>query len=155
MRMTRLDVVNEWKLIRKIQKWLYYLHMKPIATRRNVKSEFRIQPRNVIVRAQRLCQPNTRKCGIKEDLNQNDDRIISQKLEQYQRFLQILIINMYNIYICIHHTKRQNENMLSSYSILNLKTLLKFVSLCNLVPFLESGFCNVGNELDNCDFAVI
>ena len=53
MRMTRLDVVYESKLIRKFQKWLYYLHMNPIATRRNVKSDFRIQPRNVIVRAQK------------------------------------------------------------------------------------------------------
>ena len=53
MRMTGLDVVYEWKLIRKFQKWLYNLHMNPIATRRNVKSDFRIQPRNVIVRAQK------------------------------------------------------------------------------------------------------
>ena len=58
-------------------------------------------------------------------------------------------------YICIYHTKRQTENTLSSYSILNLKTLFKFVSKCNLVPFLESKFCNVGNELDNCNFAVV
>ena len=58
-------------------------------------------------------------------------------------------------YICIHHTKRQAENTLSSYSILNLKTLFKFVSQCNLEPFLESGLYNVGNELDNCDFAVV
>ena len=58
-------------------------------------------------------------------------------------------------YPCIHHTKRQTENTLSSCSILNLKTLFKFVSQCNLVPFLESRLCNVGNELDNCDFAVV
>ena len=58
-------------------------------------------------------------------------------------------------YVCIHHTKRQNENTLSSCSILNLKTLFKFVSQCKLVPFLESGLCNVGNELDKCDFAVV
>ena len=55
-------------------------------------------------------------------------------------------------YICIHHTKRQTENTLSSCRILNLKTLFKFVSQCPLVPFLESGLCNVGNELDNWDF---
>ena len=30
-----------------------------------------------------------------------------------------------------------------------MKTLFKFVSQSNLVPFLESGLCNVGNELDN------
>ena len=90
---------------------------------------------------------------IKEDLNQNDDHIISRKLEQYQIFLQILMISI----ICIHHTKRQTENTLSSCStcILNLKTLFKFVSQCNLVPFLESVLRNVGNELDNCDFAVV
>ena len=58
-------------------------------------------------------------------------------------------------YICISHTKRQTENTLSSCSILNLKTLFKFVSQCNLVPVLESRLCNVGNELDNCDFAVV
>ena len=47
--MTRLDVVYEWNLIGKFQKWLYNLHMNLIATRRNVKSDFRIQSRNVIV----------------------------------------------------------------------------------------------------------
>ena len=99
----------------------------------------------------RLCQPNTRKCGIKKDLNQNDDRIISRKLEQYQSFFADINYQ----YICFHHTQRQTQNTLSSYSILNLKTLNKFVSKCNLVPFLESELCNVGNELDNCGFAVI
>ena len=53
MRMTRLDVVYEWKLIRKFKKWLYNLHMNTIATTQNVKSDFRIQPRNVIVHAQK------------------------------------------------------------------------------------------------------
>ena len=52
MRMTRLDVVYEWKLIWKFQKWLYNLHINPIATGRTAKSDFRIQPRNVIVCAQ-------------------------------------------------------------------------------------------------------
>ena len=61
MRMTRLDVVYEWKLIRKFQKWLYNLHMNPIATRRNVKSEFRIQPRNVIVREQKTVSTGYKK----------------------------------------------------------------------------------------------
>ena len=32
MRITRLDVVDEWKLIRKFKKRLYSLHMNPIAT---------------------------------------------------------------------------------------------------------------------------
>ena len=58
-------------------------------------------------------------------------------------------------FICIHHTKRQTEGMLSSCSILNLKTLFKFVSQGSLVPYLESGLCSVRNELDNCDFAVV
>ena len=58
-------------------------------------------------------------------------------------------------YICIHHTNRQTENRFSSCSILILKTLFKFVSQCNLVPFLQSRLCNVRNELDNCDFAVV
>ena len=53
MRMTRLDVVYEWKLKRKFQKWLYNLQLKPISTRRNVKSNFRIQPPNLIVRTQK------------------------------------------------------------------------------------------------------
>ena len=44
--------------------------------------------RNVIVRA---IPENTRKCCIKEDLNQNDDRIISRNIE----LLQILIIRYY------------------------------------------------------------
>ena len=116
--------------------------MNPIATRRNVKRYFRLQPRNVIVRAQKPVSTEYKKCGISEDLNQNDDRVISQKFEQYQRFLH-------------HHMNRQTENRFSSCSILNLKTLFKFVSQCNLVPFLESRLCNVENELDNCDFAVV
>ena len=53
MRIMRLDVVYEWNLIRKFQKWPYNLHMNAIATGQNVKSDFRIQPRNVIVRAQK------------------------------------------------------------------------------------------------------
>ena len=61
MQMTRLDVVYEWKLIRKFQKWLYNLHMDHIATRRNVKSEFRIRPRNVIVRAQKTVSTEYKK----------------------------------------------------------------------------------------------
>ena len=149
-RMTRLDVVYELKLKQKFQKWLYNLHMNPIATRRNVKSDFEYNLAMLSFVHKRLCQPKTRKCGIKEDLNQNDKRIISRKLEQYQRFLQILTINI----ICIRHTKRQTENTLSLYSILNLNKLSKFVSQCK-VPFLESGLCNIGNELDNCDFAVV
>ena len=95
MRMTRLGVVYECKLIRKFQKWMYNLHMNPIVTRRNVKSDFRIQPHNVIIRAQKIVSTEYKKNVIKEDLNQNDDRIISRKLEQYQMFLQILIINIY------------------------------------------------------------
>ena len=80
----------------------------------------------------RLCQPNTRKCCIKEDLNQNDDNIIA---------IPKIFAHINHQYICIHHTKRQTENTLSSCSILNLKTLFKFVSQCYLVPFLESRLC--------------
>ena len=61
MQMTRLDVAYEWKLIRKFQKWLYKLHMNPIATRRNVKSDFRIQPRNVIIREQKTVSTEYKK----------------------------------------------------------------------------------------------
>ena len=61
MRMTRLDVVYEWKLIRKFQKLLFNLHMKPIATRRIVKSDFLIQPHNVIVRVQKTVSTEYKK----------------------------------------------------------------------------------------------
>ena len=61
MQMTRLEVVYEWELIWKFQKWLYNLHINPIATRRNVKSDFRIQPRNVIVRAQKTVSTEYKK----------------------------------------------------------------------------------------------
>ena len=61
MQMTRLDVVYEWELIRKFQKWLYNLHMDPIATRRNVKSDFRIQPRNVFVLARKTMSTEYKK----------------------------------------------------------------------------------------------
>ena len=66
MQMTRLGVVYEWKLIRKFQKWLYNLHTNPIATRRNVKSDFRIRPRNVIVRAQKTVSTEYKKMWHKE-----------------------------------------------------------------------------------------
>ena len=59
--MTRLDVVYERKLIRKFQKWLYNLHMNPIVTRRNVKNDFRIQPRNIIVRARKTMSTEYKK----------------------------------------------------------------------------------------------
>ena len=89
MQMRRLDVVYVWKSIRTFQKWLYNLHMNPIGTRGNVKSDFRIQPRNVIVRAQNTVSTEYKKMCLNVDLNQNDDSIISPKLEQYQLFLQI------------------------------------------------------------------
>ena len=40
MRMMRLDVVYEWKLIRKFQKWLYNLHMNPKLTDEMLKAIF-------------------------------------------------------------------------------------------------------------------
>ena len=70
MRMTRLDIVYEWKLIGAFKKWLYNLHMNPIATRRNVKSDFRIQPRNVIVRAQKTVSTEYEKMWHYNDFNQ-------------------------------------------------------------------------------------
>ena len=94
MGMTRLDVLYEWKLIEKFQKWLYNLHINPIAI-----FEYTFAMLSVVHK--RLREPNTSKCGIKEDPNQNDDSIISRKLEQYQiclqifRCLQMLIINIY------------------------------------------------------------
>ena len=97
----------------------------------------------------RLCQPNTRKCDIKGGLNRNDDRVISRNIEQYQRFFA----DINDQYIDIHQTKRQTDRQLSSCSI--LKTLIKFVSQCSLVSYVESGLWNVGNELENCDFAVV
>ena len=57
VRMTRLDIsLSEWKLIRKFQKWLYNLHMNPIATRRNSNTTSQCN-RSCI---KKLCQPNTR-----------------------------------------------------------------------------------------------
>ena len=95
MRMTRLDVVYEWKLIRKFQKWLYNLHMNPLLSEEMLKEIFEYNLAMLSFVHKRMCQPNTRKYGIKEDLNQNDNHIISRKEEQYQRFLQILIITIY------------------------------------------------------------
>ena len=57
-------------------------------------------------------------------------------------------------YIDIHQTKNQTEVSLSSCSTLVLKLMFKFISLCSLVPYLESDMCKDGNELDNCDFIV-
>ena len=66
MQMTRLGVVYKGKLIRKFQKWLYKLHMNHIATKRNVKSDFRIQPRNVILRAQKTVSTEYKKMWHQE-----------------------------------------------------------------------------------------
>ena len=55
-------------------------------------------------------------------------------------------------YIYIFTTRKITEITLRSCSILALKSLFKFISQCVLVPYLESGLCKDGNELDNCDF---
>ena len=77
--------------------------------------------------------------------------IILRNLEQLLKFFA----DIKYLYIDIHYTKKQTESTLSSGSILNLKILFKFVSQCSLEPYLDSGLWNVGNELDNCDFAVL
>ena len=54
---------------------------------------------------------------------------------------------------CLTDRYSPDENTLRSCSIMNLRILFKFMSKCSLVTCLhglESGLCNVGNELDNC-----
>ena len=55
----------------------------------------------------------------------------------------------------IYHTKKQTENTPRSYSYLLLKTLFHFISQCTSVPYLLSGLCKFGKELDNCNFTFI
>ena len=55
----------------------------------------------------------------------------------------------------IYHTKKQTENFSCSCSYLLLKTLFSFISQCTSVPYLESGLCKLGKELDNCNFTFI
>ena len=55
----------------------------------------------------------------------------------------------------IYHTKKQTENIPQSCSYLLLKTLFYFISQCTSVPYLESGWCKLDKELDNCNFTFI
>ena len=55
----------------------------------------------------------------------------------------------------IYHAKKQIGNIPHSCSYLLLKTLFNFISQCTLVPYLESGSCKLGKELDNCNFTFI
>ena len=55
----------------------------------------------------------------------------------------------------IYHAKKQTENIPRSCSYLLLKTLFYFISQCTSVPYLESGLCKLGMELDNCNFTFI
>ena len=55
----------------------------------------------------------------------------------------------------IYHAKKQIENIPRSCSYLLLKTLFYFISQCTSVPYLESGLCKLGKELDNCKFTFI
>ena len=114
MQMTRLDVVYEWKLIRKFQKWLYNLHMNSIATRRNVKSDFRIQSRNVIVRAQKTVSTEYQKnVALGRTLTKMTTALLYGKLELYQRFLQTLTINIY-----VFTTRKDRLKISSAHTVL-------------------------------------
>ena len=65
----------------------------PIAIRQNVKGDFRIHSRNVTIREKNDCVNRIpENVEFKEDLSQNNDRIISRNIEQYL-FLQILSFN--------------------------------------------------------------
>ena len=55
----------------------------------------------------------------------------------------------------IYHTKKQTENISRSCSYLLLKTLFYFISQCTAEPYLKSGLCKLGKELDNCNFTFI
>ena len=85
MRMTRSDVDldYEWKVIQKFQKWLYNLHMNPIATRRNVKSDFR----NVIVRAKTTVSTEYQKIHIRDTLNIQRLRLV--ELPEHTKTLSV------------------------------------------------------------------
>ena len=54
----------------------------------------------------------------------------------------------------IYHTKKQTENISRSFSYLLLKILVYFISQCISMPYLESGLCNLGKELDKCNFTL-
>ena len=58
-------------------------------------------------------------------------------------------------YMDIYHTKKQTENNPRSCSYLVLKTLFYFISQCTSELYLESGLCELGKELDNCNFTFI
>ena len=58
-------------------------------------------------------------------------------------------------YMDICHTKKQTEKIPRSCIYLLLETLFYFISQCTSEPYLESGLCKLGKELDNCNFTFI
>ena len=71
-------------------------------------------------------------------------------MKQYKK-----IADINHQYMDIYHTKKQTEYIPRSCSYLLLQTLFYFISQCTTIPYLESGMCKLGKELDNCNFTFI
>ena len=69
--------------------------------------------------------------------------------------ISIFFAGITHQYMDIYHVKKQIENIPRSCSCLLLKTLFYSISQCTSVPYLESGLCKLGKELDNCNFTFI
>ena len=91
----------------------------------------------------RLCQWIARNCSIKEDLTKMTASVFHK--------ISKVFAGITRQYMDIYHAKKQTENIPRSCSYLLLKTLIYFISQCTSVPYLESGLCKLGKELDNCN----
>ena len=69
--------------------------------------------------------------------------------------ISIIFAGITQQYMDIYHTKKQTENVPRSCSYLLLKTLFYFISQSTSVPYLESGLCKLGKELNKCNFTFI
>ena len=74
---------------------------------------------------------NTRKCGMAGDLDQNDDYFIET------RAILKIFVDINHQSIDIHHMKKL-KLCLAHVVFWYLKTLLKLISQCSLVPYLKA-----------------
>ena len=134
----------------KISQKLYYLQTNTIATRRNFASDFRLRCCYVNVYAKTTMWT---KCQRKWHHEGYLPKWRPYYFVEYQAMSKTFAVShhRYNI----HHTHQHTYNIISSCSILSLKTPLHFILQLISVPYRESGLCKLGMELDSCNFTYI
>ena len=114
----------------KKNKRLYFWQTKTRVTKRNVTSDFRIYFCYVIIHAKTAMWTECQRIWHQEGFKTKSQH---HYFVEYEAISTILaVINHKSI--DIQHTKRKAENILSSCSLLVLKTLFYFISQCISVP---------------------